>query len=151
MPDAIALLTEDHRRVEALFDDYDRTKDPEVALQVCLELSVHAIVEEEMLYGLYSAKVDHKGAAEARAEHAEAKLLIQAVEAMAPDSDEMPAAMAELKASVQHHVQEEENEMFPKLLSRLPETAASLGNDILARKTAVEARIRADRTIGLGT
>jgi len=149
MPDAIALLTEDHRRVERLFEEFERTQDPDVALQVCLELSVHATVEEETLYGLYSAKVDNAGAAEARAEHQEAKDLILALEGMEPGSEEMVAGMAALKAAVMHHVQEEENEMFPKLLERLPETAAMLGDEMAARKLVVEAQIRADRQVGM--
>jgi hemerythrin superfamily protein len=149
MPDAISLLTEDHRRVERLFEEFDRTQDPEVAMQVCLELSVHSTVEEEMLYGLYSAKVDNAGAAEARAEHQEAKDLILALEGMDPGSENFVATMGRLKASVQHHVQEEEGEMFPKLLERIPETAASLGDEMAARKVVVEAQIRADRVVGM--
>jgi len=149
MPDAITLLTEDHRRVERLFEEFDRTQDPEVALRVCLELSVHAMVEEEMLYGLYSAKVDHAGAAEARAEHQQAKDLILALEGMEPGSDEMVSTMTQLKESVQHHVQEEEHEMFPKLLAAIPETASTLGDEMAARKIEVEAQLRADRAVGM--
>ncbi|MDQ2826670.1 MAG: hemerythrin domain-containing protein [Actinomycetota bacterium] len=149
MPDAITLLTEDHRHVERLFEEFDRTQDPQVALEVCLQLSVHAMVEEELLYGLYSAKVDNAGAAEARAEHKEARDLILALKGTDPGSEEFVATMGRLKASVQHHVQEEENEMFPKLLDRIPETAAILGNDITARKAVVEAQLRADRAVGM--
>ena len=149
MPDAITLLTEDHRKAERLFDEFDRTQDPEVALQVCLELSVHAKVEEELIYGLYSAKVDNAGAAEARAEHQEAKDLILALEGMEPGSEDMVATMGKLKESVLHHVQEEESVMFPKLMERLPDTATILGNDILARKAEVEAQLRADRQAGM--
>jgi len=149
MPDAITLLTEDHRLVERLFEEFDRTQDPQVVLELCLQLSVHAMVEEELLYGLYSAKVDNAGAAEARAEHQEAKDLILVLEGMEPGSEEFVDTVGRLKATVQHHVQEEENEMFPKLLERIPETAASLGNDIAARKVVVEAQIRADRAVGM--
>lgn len=149
MSDAITLLTEDHRHVERLFEEFDRTQDPQVALEVCLQLTVHAMVEEELLYGLYSAKVDNAGAAEARAEHQEAKDLILALEGTDPGSEEFVATMGRLKASVQHHVQEEENEMFPKLLERIPETAAILGNDITTRKAVVEAQLRADRAVGM--
>lgn len=149
MPDAITLLTEDHRKVERLFEEFDRTQDPQLALEVCLELSVHATVEEEMLYGLYSVKVDNAGAAEARAEHQEAKDLILALEAMEPGSEEMAATMTKLKETVQHHVQEEENEMFPKLLRSIPDTAALLGDEMAARKAEVEAQVRADREVGM--
>jgi len=149
MSDFITLLTRDHRRVEELFKQFDETGDPQVALQVCLELSVHAMVEEEMLYGLYSAKVDNAGAAEARAEHQEAKDLIVVLEGMDPESEGFAATMTQLKESVMHHVQEEENEMFPKVLERIPETAAMLGSEFAARRVEVEAQMRADRAVGM--
>ena len=121
----------------------------QVALQACYELSVHSMIEEEKLYGLYSAKVDNAGAAEARAEHQEAKDLIVVLEGMDPGSDGFAATMTQLKESVMHHVQEEENEMFPKVLERIPDTAAMLGADIAARRVEVEAQMRADRAVGM--
>jgi hypothetical protein len=149
VPDFITLLTEDHRRVEQLFKQFDETADPEVALQVCLELSVHSTIEEEMLYGLYSAKVDNAGAAEARAEHQEAKDLIMALESMDPASDEFVTTMTKLKTAVLHHVDEEERDMFPKMLAALPDTAPLLGDEMAARKVEVEAQLRADRQVGM--
>jgi hypothetical protein len=149
MPDFITLLTQDHRRVEELFKQFDETGDVSIAWQVCLELSVHSMVEEEMLYGLYSAKVDNAGAAEARAEHQEAKDLILALEGMDPASDEFVVTMTKLKTSVLHHVDEEENEMFPKILQALPDTAAMLGDEMAARRVEVEAQMRSDRSVGM--
>ena len=149
MPDFVTLLTEDHRRVEELFRQFDQTGDPAVAEQIFVELSVHAMIEEELVYGLYSAKVDNKGAAEARAEHQEAKDLILALEGMEPGSDEFVTTMTKLKTSVLHHVDEEENEFFPKMLQALPETAELLGNDLATRKIEVEKQVRADREVGM--
>ncbi|MGI8807150.1 MAG: hemerythrin domain-containing protein [Acidimicrobiales bacterium] len=117
--------------------------------QIFGELSVHAMVEEEMLYGLYSAKVDNAGAAEARAEHQEAKDLILAIEGMEPGSDEFVTTMTKLKTSVLHHVDDEENKMFPKIFAALPDTAAMLGDEMAARKAEVEAQVRADRQAGM--
>ena len=149
MPDFVTLLTEDHRRVEQLFKQYDETGDPAVAQQVFFELTVHAMVEEEMLYGLFSAKVDNAGAAEARAEHQQVKDLILALEGMEPGGDAFVATMTELKTSVMHHVDEEENKVFPKIIAALPETAAILGNEMAARKLEVEAQVRVDRRGGM--
>lgn len=149
MSDFITLLTEDHRRVEQLFKQFDETGDYAVAQQVWLELSVHSQVEEELVYGLYSSKVDNAGAAEARAEHQEAKDLILALEGMEPGSDDFVTTMTKLKTSVLHHVDEEENQMFPKMLEALPDTAPLLGDDIAARKAEVEAQLRADREVGM--
>ncbi len=149
MPHFITLLSEDHRRAEALFEQYEETGDPQVAMQVCLELTVHAMVEEEKLYGLYSAKVDNKGAAEARAEHQEAKDLILALEGMEPGGDDFVTTMTKLKTSVLHHVDEEENKVFPQILAAIPETAEILGNDIVTRRLAVEEQVMADRRGGM--
>ena len=149
MPDFVTLLTEDHRRVEQLFKQYDETADPAVALEVCLELSVHSTIEEEMLYGLLSAKVDNYAAAEARAEHQEAKDLIMALESMDPSSDEFVTTMTKLKTSVLHHVDEEEHDLFPKILETIPDIASTLGNEMAARKVEVEAQLRADRSVGM--
>jgi hemerythrin superfamily protein len=149
MSDAITLLTEDHRRVEQLFQQFDQKADADVARQICLELSVHTTVEEEMLYGLYSAKVDNGGAAEARREHQEAKDLILQIEGMDPGSDEMITTMNKLKTAVLHHVDEEEHVIFPKMMERIPETMALLGNEMAARRVEIEAQVRADREVGM--
>lgn len=149
MPDFVTLLTEDHRKAEQLFKQFDETGDPEVAKQIFLELTVHSMIEEELVYGLYSAKVDNAGAAEARAEHQEAKDLILALEGMEPGSDEFVTGMTKLKTSVLHHVDEEEHEMFPKMLKALPETAELLGEDLAARKLVVEEQVRQDKNQGL--
>jgi hemerythrin superfamily protein len=149
MADFVTLLTEDHRRVEQLFEQFEQTGDAGVAQRIWVELSAHSMVEEELIYGLYSAKVDNAGAAEARAEHQEAKDLIIALEGMEPGSDEFVSTMRQLKESVMHHVQEEEGEMFPKMLKTLPDTAGILGNDVAVRKEAILEQLRADRAVGM--
>ena len=145
--DFVALLTEDHRRVERLFKQFDETGDPNVAEEIFVELTVHSMIEEELVYGLYSSKVDNAGAAEARAEHQEAKDLILELEGMEPGSDSYITTMTKLKTSVLHHVDEEEQEMFPKLVDRLPDTAPLLGQDLAARKAIVEEQVRSDRRV----
>lgn len=145
--DFVALLTEDHRRVEQLFKQFDQTGDPAVAEEIFVELTVHAMIEEELVYGLYSSKVDSAGAADARAEHQEAKDLIVELESMEPGSDSFVTTMTKLKTSVLHHVDEEETAMFPKLIDALPSTAPLLGQDLAARKTVVEEQVRSDRRL----
>lgn len=149
MADFVSVLTEDHRQVERLFKEYDESGDPAVALEVCLQLSVHSTVEEETLYGLLSAKVDNAAAAEARAEHQEAKDLIVALEGMDPSSDEFVTTMTRLKTSVRHHVDEEEREIFPMILEKIPDVASTLGDEMVARRVEVEAQLRADRSVGM--
>jgi hemerythrin superfamily protein len=149
MPDFVAILTEDHRRVEQLFKQFDESGDPAVAKQIFLELTVHSMVEEELVYGLYSAKVDGMGAQEARQEHQEAKDLILELEGMDPETDDFVTTMTKLKTAVLHHVDEEEREMFPKMLEALPDTAPLLGRDIEARKVEVLAQVRGDQSVGM--
>ncbi len=149
MANAFTILEEDHRKVEQLFDQFEQTGDYGVAMQVCEELTVHAMVEEELVYGLYRAKVDSADADEARQEHQQAKDIITRIEAMGPEGEGLRDAMQELKASVEHHVQEEESKMFPKMLEAIPQTAPSLGNDVATRKAELLEQRRADKDIGL--
>ncbi len=149
MADAFTILQEDHRKVEQLFDQFEQTGDYGVAMQVCEELTVHAMVEEELVYGLYRSKVDSGEADEARQEHQQAKDIIVRIEAMGPEGEGLREAVQELRAAVEHHVRDEENTMFPKMLEALPETAPTLGNDVAARKAALLEQRRADKDIGL--
>lgn len=150
MSDPFAPLIEDHRKVEQLFTEYEQSGDWDVALTIFQELTVHATLEEEMIYPLYRSKVDADGANEARAEHQEAKDLIASISAMGPGSDEVPATMAQLKAGIQHHVQEEESELFPKMADRLGDTVAVMGNDIVNRKAQLKSEVQDDFASGMG-
>ena len=149
MNDVFTLLQEDHRRVEQLFEQFEQSGDYGVAMQVCEELTVHATVEEELVYGLYSAKVDKSGAAEAREEHQQAKDIIVRIEAMGAEGDGLADAMQELKAAVEHHVQEEESEVFPKMAATIPETVSVLGNDVVERKAQLLAQREEEKAAGM--
>jgi len=127
VPNIIDLLTEDHRRVEALFSDFQDTGDDLTAFAICDELTRHTELEEREVYPLLrdvdggAALVD-----EAEREHAEAKQLI--ARSREASGDELVDVMDELQRAVDHHVSEEESTMFPKLRSvgdkRLEEIAA---------------------------
>ena len=132
--DAFTLLQDDHRKVEQLFEQFEQTGDYAVAMQICDEMTVHATVEEELVYGLYRSNVDSAGGTEAREEHQQIKDVITRIEALGPDGDGLAEVVQELKAAIEHHVQEEENEMFPRMLAAIPETVSLLGDDILFRK-----------------
>ena len=120
-PDAVSLLEADHRKVEALFGEFDAADDKrtQAALmkQICAELDVHAKIEEKVLYpkGL-KVKDAHDEVAEGMVEHEGIKRLVKELSSMSP-ADEMFEAKAKvLKEYVKHHVREEENSMFPKLI-----------------------------------
>jgi hypothetical protein len=111
--DAIALLKADHRKVEELFKDFEAAKDEgrkeKLARQICLELSVHAAIEEEIFYPACQGTVDEELLKESYVEHDAAKLLIAEIEAGDGESDEFfDEKVKVLQEEIDHHVEEEE-------------------------------------------
>ena len=147
--DVFTLLKDDHRKVEQLFEQFEQTGDHGVAMQICEELTLHATVEEELVYGLYRSNVDTDGGDEARQEHQQQKDMIARIEALGPDDDGLQEAVQELKTAVEHHVQEEENEMFPRMAEAIPETVSILGDDVLFRKAQLAELRGKDRADGI--
>jgi hemerythrin-like domain-containing protein len=122
--DAIALLKQDHRIVEQLFEQFEEADEGEgipIAQLVCQLLTVHAQIEEEILYPaakeVLSAEGEEEGEMvyEAEVEHASAKDLIAKIEDMGEQDEEYNATVKVLSEYIKHHVKEEENEMFPAL------------------------------------
>lgn len=136
--EATALLTADHKLVSGLFADYEKatTKAMKKKLvsQICMELSVHAQVEEEIFYpAVKKALNDHELVPEATVEHASLKWLIAQVEDIEPDGEMYDARMTVLSEYVKHHVKEEQDEMFPKA-NATHLNMVELGDRITARK-----------------
>jgi hemerythrin superfamily protein len=122
MPDPITMLEQDHRKVEALFADWQQTHDATVAQQICTELTVHATVEEQAVYPVLAQDVP-KGEEleeEAEQEHGEAKELIAKIQQAGYTGPQVDQFMEELISGVNHHVEEEEGEIFPKLRQSIP-------------------------------
>jgi hemerythrin superfamily protein len=118
--DAIALLKEDHREVEKLFKDFEGAKGDgrkaKLAQKICLELTVHTTIEEEIFYPACEGKVDEDLLKEAFVEHDAAKLLIAEIEAGDGKSDDFfDAKVQVLSEQIEHHVKEEEGELFPQV------------------------------------
>ena len=121
--DAIALLKQDHRTVSQLFEEFEKADDEEqsaIAQRVCQLLTVHAQIEEEILYP--EAKEAFGGEEEsedlvneAEVEHGSAKELIAKIEAMSSDDEHFKATVTVLGEYIKHHVKEEEGELFPQL------------------------------------
>jgi hemerythrin superfamily protein len=111
---AIQLLTEDHRTVEGLFEKFESaggdTKKETIARQICLELKVHAMLEEEIFYPALRGKIDDDDLDEALVEHDGAKMLINEIEAGSAGDDFFEAKVKVLKEQIEHHVKEEESE-----------------------------------------
>src|SRR3982751_5159823 len=114
--DAVALLKEDHRTVEELFEKFEKAsgegRKQQIAEQVCLELSVHAQIEEEIFYPACEGKVEEDLLKESYVEHDGAKVLIGQIIAGGPKEDEYyDAKVKVLQEEIEHHVQEEEKRM----------------------------------------
>jgi iron-sulfur cluster repair protein YtfE (RIC family) len=117
MPDVIKLLETDHREVEELFAEAAETSGAakqQVISKIASELTLHADVEEEIVYPAMRQAGLNDIVDEAEQEHSKVKELVSRLETMDGASDEVDAVLAELQADVQHHVEEEESEGFPK-------------------------------------
>ena len=114
--DAIALLKEDHRTVEKLFKDFESAKGDgrkeTLAQQICLELSVHGSIEEEIFYPACEGKVDEDLLKESYVEHDAAKVMIAEIMAgEGADDDFFDAKVKVLQEEIEHHVEEEEKRL----------------------------------------
>ncbi len=118
--DAVALLRADHAEVSALFAKLEKTrseaKKKDLAAEICIGLSVHMRIEEDIFYPAIKQALKEKDkelVPEARVEHATLKQLISQVEDASPD-ELFDARMQVMGEYVKHHVKEEQTEMFPK-------------------------------------
>ena len=132
----------DHRKVEELFDRYEQEKDGDegtrrdLAQRICNEISVHAQVEEELFYTFLRENLDEDDmemVEEAQVEHNTAKDLIAQIEGASDIDDQYNAKVKVLGEYIRHHVNEEENEIFPKVRNMVEELD-ELGQEIAARK-----------------
>lgn len=110
--DAIAMLKADHRKVEEIFEAFEkaRSRDRKQALaeQACLELKVHTLIEEEIFYPACRGRIEDDLVDEAYVEHDSAKTLINDIEAGGPEDDFYDAKVKVLSELIEHHVEEEE-------------------------------------------
>jgi hypothetical protein len=109
--DAVTLLKEDHRKVEQLFEKYEkaRANKADIARKICQELIVHTMLEEEVFYpACRAAGVEEDIMDEAAVEHDGAKVLIAELMAGSPDDEFYDAKASVLSEEIKHHVKEEE-------------------------------------------
>lgn len=148
-PDAVKLLVTDHKEVKALFKAYDKlVKDQAdadekqaTAHKICTLLTVHATVEEEIFYPAARSAIKEQDLIdEATVEHATAKDLIAQIESMSPGDDLYDAKVKVLNEYIEHHVKEEEEELFPKV-KKTELDLAELGSELSARKEALLAEL----------
>jgi hypothetical protein len=109
--DAIMLLKHDHREVEALFEKFEKAKSnkQKIAEQICNELKIHSMIEEEIFYPALEGKIEEETLQEAYVEHDGAKVLINDIMAGGPDDEFYDAKVKVLSEEIEHHVKEEES------------------------------------------
>lgn len=141
--DAVALLKADHRKVEGLFEDFEKATKAErkqsLARQICMELKIHTILEEEIFYPACEGKIDEDLLAEAYVEHDAAKVLIAQIEESTPDAEFYDAKVKVLSEEIEHHVEEEEKRMEGMFAQarKAGLDMDALGEQMAARKKAL--------------
>jgi hemerythrin superfamily protein len=153
--DAIALLTADHNRVRGLFTRFQAAEEEkdtalmlELGAKIVTELEVHTTIEEEIFYpAVKQADEELKETVdEGIEEHHVADTLIQEIKQLSPDDDAWAAKMKVLIESVEHHAEEEEQEMFPGTRKAFDAAALEdLGVRLEARKAELGAPTSADK------
>ncbi len=138
--DAFELLKNDHAKVASLFDELEPATDAatrqRLFAEVKQELDIHTHIEETILYPrLKEAAQTRDMATEAYEEHQEVKDLLAELQGTPPDSEEWNDLVLELRENVEHHVEEEEGEMFPQARTVLSEEELSeIGDRLAAEK-----------------
>jgi iron-sulfur cluster repair protein YtfE (RIC family) len=138
--DAIALLTSQHREVTEMFKEFEelgeraKVSKKRIADEICANLTMHAAIEEEIFYPAVRGhgKEAEEMIDEAVVEHASAKELIAQIEEMDPEDELYDAKVKVLGEQIEHHVEEEEKEMFPKV-KKMGLDLAALGEEMSQR------------------
>ena len=146
--DAIALLKADHRKVEELFEKFEKAsgdgRKQAIAEEICMELTVHAQIEEEIFYPACEGKVEEDLLKEAYVEHDGAKVLIAEIEAAGRTTNSTTPRSRCCREEIEHHVEEEEKRM-EGLFAQARKAGLdmdALGEQLAARKAELTQQFR---------
>jgi hemerythrin superfamily protein len=137
---AIELLKADHKKVATLFDQVKETESEQehwkLFNQIKTELEVHTHIEETIFYPRIQQLKELKDMVlEALEEHKQVKTLLREITGLAESNEKLAAKLKVMSENVEHHVDEEENEMFPKVKNVLSEEdLEELGTQLQAAK-----------------
>ena len=137
---ALALLTQDHEKVRQLFEQAQQIRDndekKEIFDQIDTELAVHAEIEETIFYPALEEHDElREMVREAREEHEQVEQLLLEIEDLATEDTDFSSQLTELEGTVEHHVAEEEEEMFPKVREIFDKVALEqLGKELASAK-----------------
>jgi hemerythrin superfamily protein len=137
---AVEMLKTDHQRVHSLFEDYETAGGEDkaaIANKIMKELEIHSAIEEEIFYPAFRGKSGKQGqdmVTEALEEHQSVKTALNELKAMEPDDDAFESTFLDMMHDVEHHVGEEEGEMFPLAEEVLGDGLEELGAEMHKRK-----------------
>jgi len=143
--DAIVLLKADHKKVRGLFRDFESAganatkRKGELVKHIIEELTAHTYIENEVMYPRVRELLPEleDDVLESYEEHHVADVLCMELFAMSPDHDHFDAKASVLIENVRHHMEEEEQDWFPKVREGLTRTQLrEIGDDLLAAKAS---------------
>ena len=153
--DALALLTADHNRVRGLFKRFKSAKENDnleematLAQEIVTELEIHTEIEEQVFYPALHDATDeiHESITEGYEEHAVAKDLLEQLKTMTPNTEDWAAKVTVLIENIEHHAEEEETALFPKVRTATSaDDRRELGDQLEAKKTELGAPTLADK------
>src|SRR3954469_18635442 len=141
--DAISMLKDDHKSVERLFKRFEsagdraHTQKRDIVDRIIEELAAHAAIEEQVFYPVARATVPKTEdiALESLEEHHIVKWVLSELETMSPEDERFDAKVTVLMENVRHHVEEEEEDYFPKVRDELSRKSLNdLGDALLTAK-----------------
>jgi len=151
--DAIELLKQDHEHVKQLFKEYEEAKeDPQrklmIAEQVIRELMIHERIEEDIFYPAFreaavqaKSKEDKELVAEAKEEHHVVNTIIDELQMVNLHAEEFDAKFKVMQENVEHHIEEEESEMFKDARKLLKDQLDDLGEAMLELKESLQTEL----------
>lgn len=136
---ALELLKTDHEKVSSLFEKCESASESskkQIFTQIKNELDMHTELEETIFYPALEQREELKDLAlEAYEEHRQVKTLLREIENLVDGSDKFDAKLKVLKDNVEHHVEEEESEMFTQVERIFPASQLEqLGRQMQALK-----------------
>lgn len=151
MPDAVKMLVQDHENVKKMLKQYEEMGEGQkerkraLAEKIIQELMVHERIEEDVFYPAFKEAADKEGkelVAESKEEHHVVDLILDELQDVNVGDEDFEAKFTVLKENVEHHIEEEEKEMFPQAKRMLGDRLDELGEVMAELKTSLTRQVK---------